>query len=65
MWAMQRRVFGHKLADEPVIRQKLARMIAALEAQEGMLELVTYQLQNMDYFTAALKLAGMGHGIKL
>jgi len=57
-WAMQRDVFGAKLIKQPVIRQKLARMIAAVEAQQASLESITWQMAKMDYFTQTMKLAG-------
>ncbi|CAD7939170.1 unnamed protein product [Amoebophrya sp. A120] len=57
-WAMQREVFGKILAEEPVIRQKLAKMIAAVEAVQSNLEQITYQMHKMDYFTQVAKLAG-------
>lgn len=51
LWAMQREVFGKKLIEQPVIRQKLAKMWAAVEANGASLEQITYQMQKMDYFT--------------
>eukprot|EP00392_Amoebophrya_sp_AT5.2_P015960 g16188.t1 len=58
LWSMQREVFGHKLAEEPVIRQKLGKMTAAVEAVQANVENITLQMKEMDYFTQALKLAG-------
>lgn len=58
MWGQQRMVFGHILNNQPVIRQKLAKMIAAIEGQQAFLESITYQMHKMDYMTQALKLAG-------
>ena len=31
-WAMQRKVFGKRLADQPVIREKLAHMVAQVQS---------------------------------
>jgi len=57
-WTHQRKVFGKMLIEQPVIRQKMARMISEVEAVHAWLELVTYQMNKMDYKEAALKLAG-------
>jgi alkylation response protein AidB-like acyl-CoA dehydrogenase len=38
VWASQRRVFGKPLIGQPVIRQKLASMIAKVEACQSWLE---------------------------
>merc|ERR1719352_2091149 len=35
-WAMQRKVFGNKLVEQPVIREKLAQMFAGLEQTTSM-----------------------------
>jgi len=43
-WAMQRKVFGNKLVEQPVIREKLAQMFAALEGCTAMLNEVTYNM---------------------
>merc|ERR1712137_852342 len=58
LWCNQREVFGKKLIQQPVIRFKLARMIASIEALEGYLESMTYQMANMDHFTSMLMLGG-------
>jgi len=44
-WAMQRKIFGKRLVDQPVIRFKLAQMAAEVEAVHSLLEDVTYQMQ--------------------
>ena len=41
-WAAQRDVFGKKLIEQPVIRQKLAAMAAEVESVHSMLEDLTY-----------------------
>ena len=43
-WACQRIAFKKPLITQPVIRQKFARMAAALEAVHSYLEYVTYQM---------------------
>merc|ERR1711939_423926 len=43
---------------QPVIRQKFARMAAALEAVHSYLEYVTYQMDVMDYQEQSKKLGG-------
>ena len=58
LWANQREVFGKKLINQPVIRQKLGRMIGAIESLEGYLQFITYQLDKMDKFTQMLELGG-------
>ncbi|CAD7972779.1 unnamed protein product [Amoebophrya sp. A25] len=57
-WATQRKVFGKRLIEEPVIRQKLGKMTAAVEANGASLEALTYQMRELDYFSQAVKLAG-------
>lgn len=57
-WSSQRSVFGKKLIGEPVIRQKLARMISLCEASQAWLEQVTEQMCFMDYKQQSKKLAG-------
>lgn len=57
-WAHQRLVFGKRLIDQPVIRQKLAKMIALTEAHQSWLETITYQMCNMPYSEQAKHLAG-------
>ncbi|KAI7885262.1 acyl-CoA dehydrogenase NM domain-like protein [Lichtheimia hyalospora FSU 10163] len=57
-WAMQRKVFGKRLIDQPVIRNKLAKMIASVESVQSWIENLTYQMCHMDYFEQAVKLAG-------
>jgi len=58
LWCMQRKVFGKKLIEQPVIRNKLAKMIGAIESLEGYMEAVTYQMANMDQFAAMTELGG-------
>ncbi|AEO63571.1 6a3cca0e-1992-4043-b3cc-2ddab3848fd4 [Thermothielavioides terrestris] len=57
-WAHQRRVFGKRLIDQPVVRQKLAKMIALCEAHQAWLESVTYQMCHMPYAQQARHLGG-------
>eukprot|EP00667_Euglena_gracilis_P006151 EG_transcript_6204 len=57
-WAHQREVFGEKLIEKPVIRQKLGAMVAQLEAVQNWMENVTYQMQRMSYEDQAKYLAG-------
>jgi len=40
-WAKQRIVFGKALIEQPVIREKLARMCASIEANANWLESIT------------------------
>ncbi|KAM7212563.1 Acyl-CoA dehydrogenase/oxidase, N-terminal and middle domain containing protein [Rhypophila decipiens] len=57
-WAHQRLVFSKRLIDQPVIRQKLAKMIALCEAHQSWLETITYQMCNMSYADQAKHLGG-------
>ncbi|KAI9310073.1 acyl-CoA dehydrogenase/oxidase [Dichotomocladium elegans] len=57
-WANQRKVFGKRLIDQPVIRNKLGSMIAQLEPVQNWLENITYQMCNMPYAEQSQKLAG-------
>jgi len=58
LWCMQREVFGKKLMSQPVIRNKLGRMIGAIECLEGYLESITYQMANMDPGAQMMLLGG-------
>jgi len=57
-WSNQRLVFGKRLIDQPVIRQKLAKMIAHVEANQAWLENITYQMTLMSYKEQSRNLAG-------
>ncbi|KAI9473463.1 MAG: acyl-CoA dehydrogenase/oxidase [Benjaminiella poitrasii] len=57
-WANQRLVFGKRLVEQPVIRNKLAKMIAGLESVHNWIENLTFQMNNMDYNEQSDKLAG-------
>jgi len=48
-WSNQRLVFGKRLIDQPVIRQKLAKMISLTEAAQSWLEAITSQMNQMTY----------------
>lgn len=57
-WAHQRLVFGKRLIDQPVIRLKLAKMIALVESHQAWLESITYQMCHMPYAEQAKHLGG-------
>jgi len=57
-WISQRKAFGKPLSSQPVIRHKLAAMIARAESAQSWLENVTLQMCNMSYKEQAQKLAG-------
>ncbi|KAI8912678.1 acyl-CoA dehydrogenase/oxidase [Gorgonomyces haynaldii] len=57
-WCHQRKVFGKPLISQPVIRQKLAKMVAAVEATQSWLESITFQMNKMSYKEQAMHLAG-------
>merc|ERR550514_1801906 len=46
-WAMQRKVFGNTLVEQPVIREKLAQMFAGVESCTAMLHDVTNSMNIM------------------
>jgi alkylation response protein AidB-like acyl-CoA dehydrogenase len=56
-WAMQRKAFGKRLIDQPVIRYKLAEMSAATESLEAWCESITYQMEKMSFMEQTVKLA--------
>lgn len=43
-WAMQRKVFGNKLVEQPVIREKLAQMFSGLEQTTSLIYDVTHAM---------------------
>lgn len=57
-WAHQRIVFGKPLINQPVIRQKLAKIIALTEANQAWLEQTTNQMCNMSYAQQGKLLSG-------
>lgn len=57
-WSHQRIVFGKPLISQPVIRQKLAKMIALVEASQSWLESVTHQMNSMSYEQQSQLLSG-------
>ncbi|KAF2480415.1 acyl-CoA dehydrogenase/oxidase [Neohortaea acidophila] len=57
-WAHQRLVFGKPLIAQPVVRQKLGRMIALVEANQAWIEQITFQMNGMSYKEQAKHLSG-------
>lgn len=57
-FANQRKTFGKKLIEQPVIRNKLARMTSQLEAVECWTESITYQMGKLTHAQQAVALAG-------
>ncbi|KAJ3000229.1 hypothetical protein HDV02_000142 [Globomyces sp. JEL0801] len=57
-WSNQRMVFGKRLIDQPVIRNKLAHMVSKVEAVTNWMESLTYQFNKMSYREVASKLGG-------
>jgi alkylation response protein AidB-like acyl-CoA dehydrogenase len=64
-WVNQREVFGKPLHAQPVIRNKLAKMIAAVEAHQNWLEFITFQMCKMNYKEQSNHLAGQIALIKM
>ncbi|KAI0322547.1 acyl-CoA dehydrogenase NM domain-like protein [Amylostereum chailletii] len=58
LWISQRKAFGKPLSSQAVIRNKIAAMIARVEAAQGWCENVTHQMNNMSYKEQAKNLAG-------
>lgn len=57
-WATQRKAFGKPLISQPVIRNQLGRMVAAVESVDAYSDLVVYQMDNMSYKEQNMKLGG-------
>ncbi|KAK8197003.1 acyl-CoA dehydrogenase [Phyllosticta capitalensis] len=57
-WSNQRIVFGKKLSAQPVIRQKLAKLISLVESGQAWLEQITEQMCHMSYEEQARHLGG-------
>jgi len=57
-WTMQRVVFGKKLIQQPVIRQKLATMVGEVEAAYSWLESLTHQMCLMSEEEQFMRLGG-------
>jgi len=56
-WANQRKAFGRSLLNQPVVRQRLAKMSAECEAVTAWHESMTYQMCNMEAHEQGEKLA--------
>eukprot|EP00931_Biecheleriopsis_adriatica_P120413 TRINITY_DN95538_c0_g1_i1.p1 TRINITY_DN95538_c0_g1~~TRINITY_DN95538_c0_g1_i1.p1 ORF type:complete len:527 (-),score=121.95 TRINITY_DN95538_c0_g1_i1:47-1627(-) len=57
-WCNQRKAFGKPLIQQPVIRNKLARMVGAVESAYSWLESITHQMNTMSYKEQNLRLGG-------
>lgn len=57
-YAMKRKTFGKRLIDHQAIRTKLAHMARQIEATQYTLEVMCYQVKNMNHWEALNKLAG-------
>jgi len=58
LWAKQRKVFGKPLIDQPVIRNKLASSVAAMESVQSYNESLTYDMANSREGPIGTRLAG-------
>jgi alkylation response protein AidB-like acyl-CoA dehydrogenase len=56
-WTNQRKAFGRNLLNQPVVRQRLAKMSAECEAVTAWHEQLTYQMTQMEPHEQAEKLA--------
>ncbi|KAI0750649.1 acyl-CoA dehydrogenase NM domain-like protein [Daedaleopsis nitida] len=57
-WTAQRVAFGKPLNTQPVVRARLAQMIARIESGQNWLEFLTHQMNNMSYDEQSDKIAG-------
>lgn len=57
-WTHQRVVFGRPLIAQPVIREKMAHMVAQVESVYSWAENITYQMTKMTYAEQTRYLAG-------
>ncbi|KAK4539406.1 hypothetical protein LTR36_010969 [Oleoguttula mirabilis] len=57
-WSHQRLVFSKPLITQPVIRQKLARMIQLVEANQAWLESIVHQMNHLTYSQQSQLLSG-------
>ncbi|PVI03276.1 acyl-CoA dehydrogenase family protein [Periconia macrospinosa] len=57
-WCNQRIVFGKPLINQPVMRQKLAKMISLVESSQAWLESIAYQMCHMSYAEQSKHLGG-------
>jgi len=55
-WAMQRKVFGKPLVEQPVIREKLAQMFAGIESTSALMYEITHAMNLMG--TQAAEIGG-------
>ena len=51
-------MFGKSLLSQPVIREKLAKMVGSVEAVYSWLEATTFQMTQMDFKTQQPELGG-------
>mmetsp|Transcript_4276 Transcript_4276/g.5259 ORF Transcript_4276/g.5259 Transcript_4276/m.5259 type:complete len:520 (+) Transcript_4276:71-1630(+) len=58
-WAVQRKVFGKPLINQPVIQEKFAKMATRIEATHSWSESITHQMNEMDYAEQNTKLGGL------
>lgn len=58
LWCNQRKVFGKKLIEQAVIRNKLARLVASVESCYSWLESLTHQMNTMSYQDQTARLGG-------
>mmetsp|Transcript_6624 Transcript_6624/g.11671 ORF Transcript_6624/g.11671 Transcript_6624/m.11671 type:complete len:516 (+) Transcript_6624:100-1647(+) len=57
-WAVQRKVFGKPLINQPQIQERLATMIGQCNAVSAWIDVVTEQMNTMSHHDVAVKLAG-------
>jgi len=58
MWAQQRKIFGKKLIDQPVIRNKISNAGSTLESIQAHIEAVTYDMLKTKGGAVGPRLAG-------
>lgn len=58
MWAQQRKIFGKKLIDQPVIRNKLAAVMSTIESLQAYIEALTYDMSKAEGGPLGPRMAG-------
>ena len=57
-WAMQRKAFGKPLMSQAVIREKLGKMVAAVDSVDAYADMITWQMNHMSYKEQNANLGG-------
>jgi len=58
-WALQRQVFGKTLISQPVIQEKLARMVTRVQSASAWCDTVTHKMNSMSFEDQNVKLGAI------